>query len=195
MHRSTPPDSSALLVVRRRVHHRPQTGPATPLLQPCLPPARLRASPRLRTPANRTSPPGAGDRRRLVRHRIRAWRFDRPIWEDPRDADERAAGGPATRDLVRRARPTAQWSTFQSDAASSLPCLHQRHRLESAALRHQLIERTLPFAIAARRRDRTTRACSEGRQPDSVELSVAVAPSAAGSDATAATSFTKTCSR
>ncbi len=108
----------------------------------------------------------------LVGHRLRAWRFDRSVWQDPRAANERAPGGSSARDPVRPTCSTGERPPLQSAAPSRLPCVHRRHGLEPTEIWHQLIERAIPASIASRRCDRETGTAGRGGQLDSSELSV-----------------------
>ena len=171
-HHPSPPHASPLLVVRRRVRHRPSSGPSSPVLQPRLPPTRLRTPPRFRASAHGAASSGPGQRRCLVGHRLRARRLDRSIRQDPRPAHQRAARGPAARNALRPA-----WRR-RSPASTSPRCIlgpaapARLSPIQSPALRNQRVERTRPTAFAARRHRRTADPTGHSAQLDSGEFSV-----------------------
>ena len=159
---STSPHTSGLFVVRHRVRRRSPSWPPSPVLQPCLPAARLRASSRLRARAHRSSASGASSRRDLDGHGLRTQpdRALRQARQGARPAHLGAAGGSQARDALRPARRTARRPALQRRCIARVQDVRRCRRLQSAAVRHRRVERARPAASDARR-DRTNVASTQ----------------------------------
>jgi hypothetical protein len=179
-------DASPLFMVRRRVRHRPPSGPSSPLLQSCLPPTCVRTSTRIRAPAHGPAAAGSGRWRRLVGLRLRAWRVGRSVRQSPCHAHQRETGGSSSRDVVRGAGTARHGSVLHTDAPPGLSNLHDGRRFQSAAIRHQPVERALSIAITARRHRRAAGRPGQRSQVDSGKLPESVGVGLSG---------TNTCSR
>ncbi len=174
-----PSDAPPVFVVCIGVRHRLSSRPSSPLLQPRLPATCLRAPPRIRTSTHGATPSGSSRRRLVVRHRLRARRLDRPLRPNARHAHQRATRRTPARNTVRRPGEDGRGPVLHTDAPSRVSDMHGRRRLESVALRHQCIERTVQAAIAARRHRRTAHRTRQRSQLDSGELTVTAASGAA----------------
>jgi hypothetical protein len=147
-------DASPLFMVRRRVRHRPQTGPSSPLLRPRLPPACVRTPTRLRAPAHGQAAAGPGRWRHVVRLWLRAGRVGRTVRQGPRAAHQRETGRAPPRNALWGLGSAGHGSLLHTDAPASVSNVHVGRRFEPAAIRHQSVERALSIAIVARRRRR-----------------------------------------
>jgi len=151
----TPPHASAMFMVRYRVRGDPPPRPTSSVLQSRLPPARLRASSRIRARTNRPAATGSSPRRDLDGYRLRTQPDGarRRAQQGARPANIGPSRGPSPRKLVWLARTGSCRTTLQRSTSIRVQDVRRRCGLEPLAIRDRRVERARTNEGHARRNE------------------------------------------